>query len=55
MKTNWYSLAAFAAVVAAIVCAQVAHLDELHKVLLSAALPIIPAMLPALFAKGGDK
>jgi hypothetical protein len=55
MKTNWYSLAAFAAVVAAIVCAHIARLDALYTVLLSAALPIIPAMLPALFAKGGDK
>lgn len=52
MKTNWFSLAAFAVVVVAIVAAHMAHIDQLTTLLLSAALPLVPALLPAIAAKG---
>lgn len=53
MKPNWFSLAAFAVVVAAVVGAHLAHLDALYTMLISAALPLVPALLPSLIAKDG--
>ncbi len=53
MKPNWYTLAAFVAVVAGIVAAHQLHIDDLYKTLLSAALVLLPTLMPAALSKGG--
>lgn len=54
-KPNWYALAVFLGVVGAIVCAHLARLDTLTTLLVSSALPLIPALMPAIFDRTSEK
>jgi hypothetical protein len=52
MKPNYYTLAVFAAVCAALVGAHFSHLDDAYKLLLGVLGALASALLPAAVAGG---